>query len=110
MLGQLQIYGTIEWFGLEGTCKISQVKTPCYRQGHLPLDQVAQSPIQPGTECFQGESIHSLTGNLFQCLTTLIERNLFLVSSLNLPSSNLKQFPIVLLLCALIKCRSPAFL
>jgi len=24
------------------------IPTPCYRQGHLPLDQVAHSPIQPG--------------------------------------------------------------
>ena len=38
------------------------VPTPCYRQGHLPLDQVAQSPIQPGLECFQGGGIHNLTG------------------------------------------------
>jgi len=31
---------------------------PCYRQGHLPLAQVAHSPIQPGLECFQGGGIH----------------------------------------------------
>ena len=24
------------------------VPTPCHGQGHLPLDQLAQSPIQPG--------------------------------------------------------------
>ena len=24
------------------------VPTPCYRQGHLPVDQVAHSAIQPG--------------------------------------------------------------
>ena len=34
----------------------------CYRWGHFPLDQVAQSPIQPGLECFQGGGIHSLSG------------------------------------------------
>lgn len=28
--------------------------TPCYRQGYLPVDQVAHSPIQqPGLECVQ---------------------------------------------------------
>jgi len=42
-------------------------------------------------------------GNLFQCLTTLTIRNLFLISSLNLPSSSLKTFPLIPLLCALIK-------
>jgi len=30
----------------------SSSPTPCHGQGHLPLDQVAQSPIQPGLEHF----------------------------------------------------------
>jgi len=36
-------------------------------QGHLKLDQVAQSPIQPGLERFQGGGIHNFSGirNLF---------------------------------------------
>ena len=38
----------VEWFGLGGTLKIIQFQTPCHGQGHLPLDQVAQSPVQPG--------------------------------------------------------------
>jgi len=42
--------------------KIMQFQLLCYRQGHLPLDQVAHSPIQPGLECFPGGGIHSLTG------------------------------------------------
>jgi len=29
---------------------------------HLPLDQVAQSPIQPGLEHLQGGGIHSFSG------------------------------------------------
>ena len=35
----------------------------CYMQGHIPLDQIAQSPTQPGLECFQGGGIHNLTVN-----------------------------------------------
>jgi len=35
-------------------------------------------------------------GNLFQYLTTLPEKNFFLISSLNLPSCSLKPFPLVL--------------
>jgi len=31
---------------LEGTFKIIYFQSPCYRQGHLPLDQVAHGPIQ----------------------------------------------------------------
>jgi len=40
-------YRIIVWFGLEGTFKGHLVQPPCNEQGHLPLDQVAQSPIQP---------------------------------------------------------------
>ena len=52
----------IEWFGLEGTLKITWIQPPCHEQGHLPLDQVAQSPIQPGLQHFQGGGIHSFSG------------------------------------------------
>jgi len=56
------------WFGLEGTFKDHLVQALSHGQGHLPLDQVAQSPIQPGLEHLQGGDIHSFPG---QCLTTL---------------------------------------
>ncbi|KAK4806804.1 hypothetical protein QYF61_005600 [Mycteria americana] len=49
-----------------------------------------------------GASTMSLD-NLFQCLTTLIVKNFFLMSILNLPSFNLKQLPVVLSLQALAK-------
>ncbi|KAK4832076.1 hypothetical protein QYF61_020632 [Mycteria americana] len=42
-----------------------------------------------------GASTTSL-GNLFQCFTTLIVKNFFLISSLNLPSFSLKPLPLVL--------------
>ena len=45
----------IEWFGLEGTLKIIWFQLPCHEQGHLPLDQVAQSPIQD-SQSLQGIS------------------------------------------------------
>ena len=51
-----------EWFGLEGTLKILQFQPPCRGQGHLPLDQVAQSPMQHDLEHFQGGGIHSFSG------------------------------------------------
>jgi len=38
----------IECFGLEGTFKGHLIQPLCNEQGHLQLDQVAQSPIQPG--------------------------------------------------------------
>jgi len=48
----------IEWFGLAGTLKIIWFQPPCHEQGHLPLDQVAQSSIQPGFEHFHGLKLH----------------------------------------------------
>ena len=37
----------IEWPGLERTITIIQFQPPCYVQGHQPVDQAAQSHIQP---------------------------------------------------------------
>jgi len=47
---------------LEGTLKIIWFQPLCHEQGHLPLDQVAQSSIQPGLEHCQGGGIHSFSG------------------------------------------------
>jgi len=52
----------IECFGLEGTFRCHPAQPPCSEQGHLQLDQVAQSPVQPGLGCFQGWGLHCLSG------------------------------------------------
>ena len=49
-------------------------------------------------------------GNLFQCFTTLIVKNIFLVPSLKLPSFSLEPLPLVLSQQALLKNLSPPFL
>jgi len=75
-----------ESFELEGTLRGHLVQLPCNEQGHLQFHQVNQSPIQPDLECLQGWDInHPTLGNMFQCCTTLIIKNFFLISSLNLP-------------------------
>ena len=85
----------MESFELEGTFKGHLVQLPCNEQGHLQLDQIAQSPIQPDTECLQGWVHPPPLGNLFQCLTILIIKDIFLISNLNLPSFSLKAFGLV---------------
>jgi len=55
-------HSTIEWAGLEVTFKGHLAQHPCSEQGHLQLDQVAQSPIQPDLECFQAQGIDHLSG------------------------------------------------
>jgi len=42
-------------------------------------------------------------GNLFQCFTTLMVKNFFRMSRLNLPSFSLEPFPLVLTLHTLVK-------
>jgi len=51
-----------ECFGLEGIFRGHLVQPPCSKQGHLQLDQVAQSAVQPGLECFQEWGLHYLSG------------------------------------------------
>ena len=57
----------IEWPRLKRTIMITKFQPPCYVQGHQPLDQDAQSCIQPGLECLQGWGIHGRgIHNLFE--------------------------------------------
>jgi len=84
---------------------------PSHGQGHLPLDQVAQSPVQPGLEHFQGGDSHSFSGQPVPVFHHPHgEEFFFLISNLNLPSFSLEPFPLVLSLPALVKSPSPAFL
>ena len=45
-------------FELEGTFKGHLVQLPWNKKGHLQLDQVAQSPVQPELECLQVQDFH----------------------------------------------------
>lgn len=51
-LAQVSSHGIPEGFGVGGTLNIS-FHSPCHGQGHLPSDQLVQSPIQAGLEHFQ---------------------------------------------------------
>lgn len=58
-----EVWGNLEWF-LRMVWVRGDFKDyfSCHVQEHLPLDQFAQSLIQPGHEQFQGLSIHSAPG------------------------------------------------
>jgi len=61
---ETKFHRIIEWFRLEGTLKNTSFQTPCHGQGHLSLDQAAQSHIQLALEHVQGVGIHSSSGQL----------------------------------------------
>uniref|UniRef100_A0A669PEJ8 Transmembrane protein 17B n=1 Tax=Phasianus colchicus TaxID=9054 RepID=A0A669PEJ8_PHACC len=69
------------WKGPQG----SSISNPLPHAGpptsHLIPDQAAQGPIQSGLEHLQGRGIHSLSGQLFQHLTTLSVKNFPLTSN-----------------------------
>ncbi|KAK4823689.1 hypothetical protein QYF61_005755 [Mycteria americana] len=57
-----------------GTFKGHLVQPPCNEQGHLQLDQVAQSPSKLTLNVSRDGASTTSLGNLFHCFTTLIER------------------------------------
>jgi len=85
----------IECFELEGTFKNTQFQSPCHWQVCHPSDQAAQGSIQPGLECLQGWSIHSLSGQPFPVSLHPLSKK-FSFSNLNLLSFSLKPLPPVL--------------
>ena len=80
------IHRITECFGLEGTFRGHLAQPPCSEQGHLPLDQVALSPSYLALNVSGDVASTTSLGSLFQCFTTLIVKEFFLISSLNLPS------------------------
>jgi len=50
------------WAGRDLKDHLVPTPSPCHEQGHLSLDQVAQSPVQPGLEHFQGGGTHGFSG------------------------------------------------
>lgn len=100
----------MEWSRLERTFKGHLVQPFCNEQGYLPLEQLAQNPIQPDHECFQGWSIHQLPGNEELPLFYHPHNEKFLITpSLNPSTFSLKPFLLVLSEQALLRS-PPTFL
>jgi len=80
--------------------------------GRDPFHQprVLQAPYNLALNTAREGTATASLGNLFQCFTTLMVKNFFLISNLNLPSFSLEPFPLVLSLHALVKSPSPSFL
>jgi len=100
----------VESFELEGTFKGHLVQLPCREQGHLQLDQVAQSPVQPGLECLQGWGTQHLSWQPPAVLHHHHHKKPVLISSPNVTFFSLKLFPVVLSQQTLLKSLSLSFL
>ena len=81
-----------ESFELEGTIEGRLVQLLCTEQGHLQLDQVAQSLVLPDTECTQGWGIHH---PCIQCTQLTLFSELRMWSSTRYPemTSSTLTFP-----------------
>ena len=75
----------MESLELEGAFKGHLVQLSCNEKGHPQLDQVLKAWSSLASKVSRDRASASL-GNLFQCLTTLIVKDFFLISNLNLPS------------------------
>jgi len=81
---------------LKGPFKGHLVQLSCSEQGQSPLHQVLRAPFSLALSVSRYETYTTSPSNLCQRLTTLIAKNFFLMSSLNLPSFGLKPSPLVL--------------
>ena len=85
---------------MEGTSRIIKLQKPAScRASKLHISDQTRLPRAPSNLALNssrdGRGIYSLSGQLFQHLTTLSVKNFPLTSNLNLPSINFKPFFLV---------------
>jgi len=100
----------MEWFGLEGTLKIIWFQPPCRERDIFHQPRVPRAPSSLALNTAREGAATAALGSLGQGLTTLMGKNFFLISNLNLPPFSLQPFPLVLSLPTLVKSPSPSFL
>lgn len=92
------------WVG-KGLKRSSTVQALCHGYGHFPLDQVTQSPVQPGFAHLQEWDIHSFPEQPIPVPYHLHNKK-FLPNVIAEPTLSLKPFPFVPSLHALVKSPS----
>jgi len=106
VLGRCDSHRIIESYnglGWKGPCRSSSSSHPAMGRDTFYQNRLLKAPSSLALNTSrEGTSTASL-GNLCQCLTTLIVKNFFFISHLNLPFFSLKPLPLVLSLHALVK-------
>ena len=97
------------WVGRH-LCRSSSPASPARSEGTFNHFRLLRAPSNLTLKASRDGTSTTSLGNLFQCFTTLIVKNVFLASSLNLPSFSLKWLPLDLLQQVLLKFLSPCFL
>jgi len=106
---RLTFHRIIESLELEETFKGHPVQIPCNEQGHPQLNQVFRAWSSLALKVSRHWASTTSPGNLSQCLTILTKKDFSLISNLNLLSSSLKPFPLVLSPQILLKILFPSF-
>jgi len=91
------------WFGLEGTLKPPSSNLPAMGRDTFHQTRLLRAPPNVALNTAREGAATASLGKLCQCLTTLIVKNFFLTSSLNLPSLSSKPSSLVLSLHTLVK-------
>jgi len=79
-----------ERFGLEGTFRGHLAQPPAVSRDISSSIRLPRAPSNLAFDVSRDGASTTSLGNPFQCFTTLIVKNFFLISSLNLPSLGLK--------------------
>jgi len=99
-----------DWVGWEGTFKCHPAQPPAMGRDIFNQSRVLRAPSNLAWNGSRDGASPTNLGNLGQGFTTFLMKNLFLMSSLNLPPFSLKPSPLVLSQQALLRSLSPSFL
>lgn len=84
------------FFGVEGTLKIILVQIPAMSRDTFCYPRLLRAPNNLAMDTSRDEVATASLGNLCQGLTTLRDKNSFLIPNLTPPLYSLRSFPLVL--------------
>jgi len=110
MLSWVGIIESQNGLGWKGPYRSSGSNPPAMSRDIFHQHRLLRAPSNLALNPAREGAATAPLGNLGQCFTILMGKNFFLISNLNLLSSSLESFPLVLSLYPLVKSHSPSFL
>jgi len=96
--------------GWKGPLEVTEPNPPAVSRDSFTQPRLLRAPSNLALNVPRAGASTTSLGNLCQCFTTLMVKNFFLLSSLNVPSLSLKPLLLVLSQQTLLKRFSPSFL